>query len=73
MTRNLKHRIEVVVPIVDENAKRFLKDVVLDTYFNDNTKARSLSSDGTYRQIPSSKTPVLNSQTYFMDRAAGSQ
>jgi polyphosphate kinase len=73
MTRNLKHRIEVVVPIVDENAKRFLKDVLLDTYFNDNTKARSLSSDGTYRQIPSSRTPALNSQTYFMDRAAGSQ
>ncbi|HKE58134.1 MAG TPA: polyphosphate kinase 1 [Pyrinomonadaceae bacterium] len=73
MTRNLKHRIEVVVPIADENAKRFLKDVVLDTYFNDNTKARSLWPDGKYRQIPSNKGPELNSQTYFMQRAVNSQ
>jgi polyphosphate kinase len=70
MARNLKHRIEVVVPITDENAKLFLKDVVLDTYFNDNTKARSLSPDGTYHRLRSSTTPALNSQTYFMDRAA---
>ena len=73
MTRNLKHRIEVVVPITDEEDKRFLKDILLDAYFNDNTKARSLASDGTYRQIPSSKGPELSSQTYFIERAVNSQ
>src|ERR1043166_7123996 len=32
MTRNLKHRIEVIAPVSDPEAKRFPPDVLLDAY-----------------------------------------
>ena len=68
MTRNLKHRIEVVAPVSDPNTKRYLRDVLLETYLNDNTKARELQPDGRYVPIMSSNEAV-DSQTYFMGHA----
>ena len=66
MTRNLKHRIEVVTPVNDPEAKDYLKNVVLDAYLRDNVKARLLLPDGTYGPVPS-QTPIpFNSQAYFM-------
>lgn len=65
MQRNLKHRIEVVVPVIDPPAKRFLKEELLDVYLRDNTKARELLPDGTYGRIPRTSEPPFNSQTYF--------
>ncbi len=67
MSRNLKHRIEVVAPVTDIDSKRYLRDVLLDAYLSDNTKARELNADGTYRP-PTSDTEVFNSQTYFIGR-----
>ena len=66
MARNLKHRIEVVTPVADGESKIFLKDVLLDAYFRDNTKARELQSDGSYRPIPDNG-PAFNSQEFFMN------
>jgi len=66
MTRNLKHRIEVVTPVLDRGLKRYLKDVVLDAYLRDNTKARVLLPDGTYGPLPSESALPFNSQTYFI-------
>ena len=66
MTRNLKHRIEVVTPVSDPELKRYLKDVVLDAYLRDNVKARLLLPDGTYGQVPSKSAFPFNSQTYFI-------
>ena len=66
MTRNLKHRIEVVAPVLDPELKRYLKDVVLDAYLRDNTKARLLLPDGTYGPLPSKSALPFNSQTYFI-------
>ncbi len=68
MTRNLKHRIEVVAPVADSQAKRVLRDVLLETYLSDNTKARELQPDGRY--VPVSRgSDSFNSQTYFIDRS----
>jgi len=67
MSRNLKHRIEVVAPVTEPDAKRYLRDVLLDAYWNDNTKARELTPDGTYRPIANG-AELFNSQTYFMGR-----
>ena len=67
MTRNLNHRIEVVAPVSDRNAKRFLRDVLLDTYLTDNTKARELQPDGRYTPLLTRSEP-FNSQEYFMGR-----
>ena len=67
MSRNLKHRIEVVAPVADRESKHYLRDVLLDTYMSDNTKARELQPDGRY--VPINRgTDEFNSQTYFMDR-----
>ena len=65
MTRNLKHRIEVVAPVTDPEAKSYLRDVLLDTYLSDNTKARELQPDGKYVPIATGGKP-FNSQTYFI-------
>jgi polyphosphate kinase len=67
MSRNLKHRIEVVAPVTEPDAKRYLRDVLLDAYLRDNSKARELHPDGTYRPV-SSGSEVFISQTYFIGR-----
>ena len=67
MTRNLKHRIEVVAPVTDGKAKRYLRDVLLDAYLTDNTKARELQPDGRYTPVTTRSEP-FNSQEYFIGR-----
>ena len=67
MTRNLKHRIEVVAPVSDPQAKRYLRDVLLDAYLADNTKARELQPDGRYTPVMTHSEP-FNSQEYFIGR-----
>jgi polyphosphate kinase len=67
MTRNLKHRIEVVAPVSDRKAKRYLRDVLIDAYLTDNTKARELQPDGRYTPVVTRSEP-FNSQEYFMGR-----
>ena len=67
MSRNLKNRIEVVAPVTEPRAKRYLRDVLLDTYLSDNTKARELQHDGRYLPVMG-ESEAFNSQAYFMDR-----
>jgi polyphosphate kinase len=66
MTRNLKRRVEVVVPVLDPQLQKYLKETVLYAYLRDNVKARLMNSDGTYElpQVPIGEAP-FNSQTYF--------
>jgi polyphosphate kinase len=66
MSRNLKHRIEVVAPVTDPESKRYLRDVLLDAYLSDNTKARELQPDGRYVPVHQG-TESFNSQTYFIN------
>jgi polyphosphate kinase len=67
MARNLKHRIEVVAPVTDPKSKRYLRDVLLDAYLTDNSKARELQPDGRY--VPVSRgSESFNSQSYFIGR-----
>jgi len=65
MSRNLKHRIEVVAPVTEPQAKRYLRDVLLDAYLRDNTKARELQPDGRYVSIGDAAEP-FNVQDYFV-------
>lgn len=67
MTRNLKHRIEVVAPVSDPRSKSYLRDVLLDAYLSDNTKARALQPDGRYVSINRGEE-AFNSQIYFIGR-----
>jgi len=67
MARNLKHRIEVVAPVTDPQSKRYLRDVLLDAYLKDNTKARELQPDGRYAPFGHGAEP-FNVQDYFIWR-----
>src|SRR5690349_15649292 len=57
MSRNLKHRIEVVAPVTDSQAKSYLRDVLIEAYLSDNTKARELQPDGRYAPINNGSEP----------------
>jgi len=66
MTRNLKRRVEIAAPILDEK----LKNIVLSMFnimLQDNVKASELMSDGSYKRIKN-KLPDLNSQEYFFKK-----
>jgi polyphosphate kinase len=66
MTRNLDRRVEVVTPVLDEQAKSYLKDTVLAAYLRDNVKARVMNSDGSYEHPPMAPgEEFFNSQLFF--------
>ena len=70
MSRNLKHRIEVLAPIRDRGLKSYLKNVVLTSYLRDNVKARELRADGVYvRARRSNNEERFNSQEFFIHAA----
>lgn len=74
MSRNLKHRIEVVAPIRNPAIKSHLIDVVLAAYLRDNVKARELYADGSYRPVASSKEEgKFDSQSFFIGHSADAQ
>jgi polyphosphate kinase len=66
MSRNLKHRIEVVAPVTDLALKHYLKSVVLAAYLRDNVKACELQPDGSYRRVPRAADKPFASQTFFI-------
>jgi len=66
MARNLDRRVEVVVPVLDPQAKKYLKDTVLAAYLRDNVKARVMNSDGIYEPPPMAPgEEPFNSQLFF--------
>ncbi|MDR2542327.1 MAG: polyphosphate kinase 1 [Treponema sp.] len=50
MPRNLNKRVEILFPVLDENLRMELLDILND-YFLDNCKSSSLDSDGKWTQI----------------------
>lgn len=50
MDRNLKRRVEALVPIKSESAKRRILNQILSMYGEDTARARTMQSDGTYRR-----------------------
>ncbi len=51
MGRNLDRRVEIVVPILDPDIRNYLRHRVLGSYLRDNTNARILKPDGSYRKV----------------------
>ena len=71
MTRNTQRRVEVACPIFDPDVRKKLHRI-LDACLADNTKARELLGDGTYRLPERSGAPV-DSQQLLMDQAVEDQ
>lgn len=70
MDRNLSRRVEVVLPITHPDMKNRLIHEILETSLKDNTKARQLQSDGSYRKVtPGQGEPRIRSQEKFLELA----
>lgn len=67
MSRNLKHRVEVITPVSDPALKRYLNHELLAAYLRDNVKAHELQPEGSYAPVvraPGEKPFV--SQDFFI-------
>jgi polyphosphate kinase len=51
MDRNLRRRVEVLVPILDPAVQTWLRDVVIERYLTDTARTRVMMPDGTYRRL----------------------
>jgi polyphosphate kinase len=72
MPRNFFRRIETVFPIEDGNLRERITSEILAISLADNTKARSLQSDGTYASAPTKRTGAAHrSQSEFIALALG--
>jgi polyphosphate kinase len=67
MTRNIDHRVEVLVPIEDPKIVRHICDDVLGVYLADTAKSRQMLANGTYvRRKPAEGKKALNSQEWLL-------
>ncbi|MEW6654563.1 MAG: polyphosphate kinase 1, partial [Bacteroidota bacterium] len=72
MQRNLDRRVEITFPISDPDLKSFIKDSVLRSVLDDNTKTRILLPTGKYAFYrPVYNEEPLNHQDWMMQRAIG--
>lgn len=70
MDRNLSRRVEVIWPIEQQDLKQRLIDEVLATSIADNTKARIMLPDGSYRRVEkNSGEASTRSQERFLELA----
>ncbi|MCC6277929.1 MAG: polyphosphate kinase 1 [Oligoflexia bacterium] len=71
MHRNLQNRFEIAFPVNDSQLKEFIAKVILETYLQDNQKARVLQPDGHWqRRVPDSTEQHITAQDVF-SRLAG--
>ncbi|MGI8581103.1 MAG: polyphosphate kinase 1 [Chitinophagaceae bacterium] len=61
MVRNLDHRVEAAIPILDKHIQQELKDI-LDIQLNDNVKARILNNDLDNEYVNPRNTKKVRSQ-----------
>ncbi len=67
MPRNLNHRVEVVFPVENKEHIKYLRHHVLETYLQDNTRARILEANGTYKRLaPEPGKDMIDVQEKFM-------
>ena len=69
MQRNLDRRVELLVPIEDKKSSRKVIKI-LNSYFEDNAKARVLNSNGIYERItPSKEKNIVSCQQVLYQEA----
>jgi polyphosphate kinase len=65
MGRNLDRRVEILMPIRDPEAKRWLREVFLQRYLDDDGRSWDLGPDGEYRRVTDG-APKLDVHDAFM-------
>jgi len=67
MQRNLDRRVETIFPLEDPLLRRYVRDVLLETYLRDNVKSRVLQSDGSYVRVQAQNgEEIIDSQGMHM-------
>jgi polyphosphate kinase len=61
MERNLRRRVEVLTPIRDPDHRRWIGDVYLRRYLDDDKRTRIMLPDGTYRRL---RTPESSNDVH---------
>jgi polyphosphate kinase len=69
MPRNLDRRVEIMFPVEDPAHVRYLHQDVLESYFKDNSHARSLQPDGSYARLKPLNKETFNVQDWLMRNA----
>jgi polyphosphate kinase len=70
MTRNLERRVELMFPILQDNLRKTVFEI-LSVYFRDNSNAWLLDSEGVWTRLePSQGEKAFRAQSYFLSRAA---
>jgi polyphosphate kinase len=69
MPRNFFSRLEIAFPVLDEYIYRFIAEVLLPGYLQDNVKAKRLTARGKWVKVPSTGT-FHRAQWYFEELAA---
>ena len=71
MRRNLDRRVEVLAPVMDPVLIGRLRGEILQTYLDDNVKARRMQPDGSYVHVhPEPGEERIDSQAVLMDASA---
>jgi polyphosphate kinase len=73
MPRNIDHRVEVLVPILDRALVRNICDDVLSVYLADNVKARHMQSNGVYVRRKTDGRHKVNSQEHLLQQRSGAK
>jgi polyphosphate kinase len=66
MERNLDRRVEVIVPVRDNDIRAHLRDVVLNAYLRDTERAMTLDADGRYEE-PAAGSGSFDSQAFLLE------
>ncbi|MEO7427278.1 MAG: polyphosphate kinase 1 [Fibrobacteria bacterium] len=71
MTRNLRERVEVLIPVFDADLRGRLEEI-LDIYWADNAKAHFMTQGGSYiRMKPEAGEARFDAQAFLMDNPQG--
>ena len=65
MTRNLDRRIEIMWPVLDQNLKSKLTELLME-FQRDNVKSHVMQPDGSYIKLAVGEAPLLRCQERFI-------